>query len=67
MPIYEYKCQDCDNRFEKLQLSSDKDAPDCPSCDSGDVKRLMSAGFVRAKGIPTGSGGFKAPSCARCN
>jgi hypothetical protein len=27
------------------------------------VEKLMSAGCVRAHGIPTGSGGFKPPPC----
>ena len=32
MPIYEYRCQDCGTRFEKLVRASDADGPVCPSC-----------------------------------
>ena len=33
MPIYEYKCQDCGTKFEKLLRRSDEAAGlDCPSC-----------------------------------
>jgi len=33
MPIYEYKCQDCGSRFEKL-IRRESDVPEleCPSC-----------------------------------
>ncbi len=64
MPIYEYLCQDCQCQFEHLKLSVRDDEPQCPSCNSSKVKKLMSAGAVRPNGIPKGSGGFKAPSCA---
>jgi putative FmdB family regulatory protein len=63
MPIYEYLCSSCGHCFEKLHLSADKEKPDCPECTSRKVSRRMSAGNVRAQGIPTGSGGFKPPPC----
>ncbi len=64
MPIYEFMCEKCSHRFEELVLLSDKKKPVCPKCGSKMVKKLMSAGSVRPHGIPTGSGGFKAPSCS---
>ncbi len=64
MPIYEYLCKDCECQFEHLKLSAGEGDPPCPSCGSSRVKKLMSAGAVRPDGIPRGSGGFKAPSCA---
>jgi putative FmdB family regulatory protein len=63
MPIFEYVCEKCNHQFEQLILSSREPDPECPACQSGDVYKLMSAGVVRAHGIPTGSGGFKAPAC----
>ena len=63
MPIYEYQCKACCHCFEELVFSSRAPKPRCPKCDCADVQKLMSAGCVRAQGIPTGSGGFKAPSC----
>ncbi len=64
MPIYEYVCQDCDHQFEYLKFSASDDDPQCPSCNSPKVRKLISAGAVRPNGIARGSGGFKAPSCA---
>jgi len=64
MPIYEYVCEKCDHCFEHLTFSSSEPQPPCPKCNSKKIKRLMSAGCVRANGIPSGSGGFKQPSCA---
>ncbi len=52
MPIYEYRCLTCGERFEKLFLSINlmpaKTA--CPACQSREVQRLVSAPVVRAGG-----------------
>ena len=64
MPIYEYFCEKCDYCFEHLVFSANDSVPECPNCKYNNVKKLMSAGCVRPKGIATGSGGFKQPSCA---
>ncbi|MBN1426755.1 MAG: zinc ribbon domain-containing protein [Anaerolineae bacterium] len=49
MPIYEYKCPDCGEEFEKLVRGmSDADQVSCPTCNSDNVKRKMS--LVAAKG-----------------
>lgn len=64
MPIYEFVCGQCDHQFEVLFLSADEEMPECPKCGHRGVEKIMSAGSFRANGIPTGSGGFKAPSCA---
>ncbi len=66
MPIYEYRCKGCDHSFERLHSSADEAIPDCPECKSKKVKRLMSVGSVRPKGIASGSGGFEAPKCKYC-
>ncbi|MEW5908642.1 MAG: zinc ribbon domain-containing protein [Thermodesulfobacteriota bacterium] len=63
MPIYEYQCNRCCHCYEELVFSEKDALPKCPKCSSRDVKKLLSAGSVRPQGIPTGSGGFKAPSC----
>ena len=43
MPIYEYECAGCGQRFDKLIRNIEK-PPEivCPSCDSPDVQRLIS-------------------------
>lgn len=43
MPLYEYKCADCQRKFAKLVgMTSDSAEPQCPKCGSGDVKKLIS-------------------------
>lgn len=43
MPIYEYECQDCGTRFEKLaRLGDDSGKLTCPKCQSEAVVRLIS-------------------------
>ena len=41
MPIFEYECLKCRNRFEHLTLPSSS-APQCPSCRSEDLEKLIS-------------------------
>ncbi|MCO4743348.1 MAG: zinc ribbon domain-containing protein [Proteobacteria bacterium] len=48
MPIYEYACESCGHRFEKLVRMSD-DAPPCPECE-GAVRKLISASSFVLKG-----------------
>jgi putative FmdB family regulatory protein len=45
MPIYEYQCQACGEQFEKLFLSLSRVPAElhCPTCQSPDVRRLVSA------------------------
>ena len=38
MPMYEYTCKQCEERFEVLVRSSSSPAPICPSC-GGEVAR----------------------------
>ncbi|HET6173215.1 MAG TPA: zinc ribbon domain-containing protein [Gaiellales bacterium] len=42
MPIYEYRCAGCDDRFEELVSASATSAPPCPSCGATGAKRLFS-------------------------
>jgi len=43
MPIYEYRCDACNQCFEKLVFAGDTDDIACPECCSRKVRRLMSA------------------------
>ena len=64
MPIYEYVCEKCNSCFEHLTYSTSDAGPRCPKCKAKEVKKQMSAGCVRPKGLATGSGGFTPPACA---
>ena len=50
MPIYEFECTDCGERFERLQKLSDPDPTDCPSCGKPRVKRRLTAPAFRLAG-----------------
>ena len=50
MPIYEYLCNNCQFRLEKIQKFSDSPLVGCPSCDSPALKKLISAAAFRLKG-----------------
>lgn len=50
MPIYEYKCDECDHRLEKLQKISDEPAKTCPECGEDGLRKLVSAAAFKLKG-----------------
>lgn len=50
MPIYEFECADCGNRFDRLQKLSDADPTDCPSCSKLSVRRRVTAPSFRLAG-----------------
>lgn len=48
MPLYEYRCSACGERFTLLQpVSADAKGNPCPRCGSTATRRLISA-FARA-------------------
>jgi putative FmdB family regulatory protein len=49
MPLYEYECNDCEHRFERIQKFSDPLVSTCPVC-SGEVRKLLSSPAIRFKG-----------------
>jgi len=40
MPIYEYRCRDCDETFELLVRGSSP-SPECPECEGDSVERVL--------------------------
>ena len=43
MPIYEYKCTNCDNSFELIRSINDEDKNlKCPECSSSEVQKILS-------------------------
>jgi putative FmdB family regulatory protein len=51
MPLYEYRCDACGRRFEKIQKSfSDAPPETCELCGKGPVRKLMSSPAIQFKG-----------------
>jgi putative FmdB family regulatory protein len=49
MPIYEYECEKCGHRFEKIQKFSDPPLETCEKC-GGPIHKLQSAPAFQFKG-----------------
>jgi putative FmdB family regulatory protein len=49
MPLYEYQCDACRTRFERIQKFSDPPVDCCPSC-GGTVRKLLSSPAIQFKG-----------------
>jgi len=51
MPLYEYECESCHNRFERIiQKYSDPPPETCPACGKGPVRKLLSSPAIQFKG-----------------
>jgi putative FmdB family regulatory protein len=50
MPIYEYRCTDCDFQDEYLQKVSEPQLTACPSCGKPTFRKLVSAAGFHLKG-----------------
>lgn len=63
MPIFEYKCADCGEDFEKLIFG--KEAIRCPKCNSESVKKKFSTfGMSGVENPGTGGGSSACGSCS---
>jgi putative FmdB family regulatory protein len=60
MPIYDYRCTDCDERYDQLVRRAE-DVVTCPSCGSEHSERLLSV-FA---GIGTGGKPASTPDYSR--
>ncbi len=60
MPIYEYVCDDCGTKFEKL-LRRNEDALACPKCGQSHLTTALSTFATYANGKAKAS---EFPSCA---
>lgn len=67
MPIYEFACHDCGERFERLQVPSDP-RPACPACGRANVARRISliAGVPRSGSGNGASGGCGCGGACAC-
>ena len=50
MPIYEFECPTCGERFDRLQKLSDPDPDACPQCGAPGVRRRLTAPSFRLSG-----------------
>ena len=50
MPLYEYQCDACGNRFERIQRFSDPPVDVCPNCGAREVHKLLSTPAIQFKG-----------------
>lgn len=65
MPIYEFKCKQCDTRFDKLVRSmKDPEAAHCPKCGSKKTERSLSLFAVGSE--QAGKSAPSAGGCGRC-
>lgn len=60
MPLYEYECSKCGDRFEVIQGAHDAPFKDCEKeeCD-GEVKRVIGAAKIELKGSCWARDGYK--------
>jgi putative FmdB family regulatory protein len=49
MPLYEYECDACGHKFERIQKFSDPLEKQCPEC-GGAVQKLISSPAIQFKG-----------------
>ncbi len=49
MPLYEYQCEKCGHRFEKIERTSASTTKKCPKC-GGKAERLLAAPAFQFKG-----------------
>lgn len=63
MPLYEYRCNDCDHRFEVLQrMSAGAEGLSCPACGEARVAKQFST-FAGTVASGSKSAGSPAPAC----
>ena len=62
MPIFEYVCDDCGTKFEKLVRGTGTDAIVCPSCGESRVTTQFSTFAARANGDSKESAAPMCPS-----
>ena len=77
MPLYEYQCGSCGERFERIRKFSDAPLEVCPNC-GGPLRKLVSSpafhlkgsgwyatDYAKKSGEPAASGSEKPPSSGK--
>ncbi len=60
MPLFEYECTECGNKFEILVRGGEQ--PRCPKCGGDRVEKCLSVFAVSVKSQPAAP----APACGGC-
>lgn len=68
MPVIDFKCIECGEKFFEIVNSSNRNKVKCPKCGAGDIKQVFegkcnSAGAGKGGGCSSGSCG----SCSGCH
>ncbi|MBU0608239.1 MAG: zinc ribbon domain-containing protein [Armatimonadetes bacterium] len=64
MPLYEYRCENCDRTFEQMVAARNRDdGATCPDCGSKRVRRLISRFGIGKASL----GSSSASSCPTCS
>jgi len=62
MPIYEYVCKNCGNKFELIRFASDNDSDiECPECGEKKTAKVVSSPVGLQGSCQSCSGGGTSP------
>ncbi|MEA2013885.1 MAG: zinc ribbon domain-containing protein [Thermodesulfobacteriota bacterium] len=62
MPIYEYECKNCGNKFEIIRFASDNDEDiECPECSEKKTAKVVSSPAASCSPCQSCSGGGSSP------
>jgi putative FmdB family regulatory protein len=50
MPLYEFECEACQSRFERIQKFTDPNPDVCPACGKSPVRKMPSSPAIQFKG-----------------
>ena len=50
MPLYEFECEACKTRFDRIQKYTDPNPEVCPVCGKGPIRKMPSSPAIQFKG-----------------
>ena len=50
MPLYEFECEACKTRFDRIQKYIDPNPEVCPNCGKGPIRKMPSSPAIQFKG-----------------
>ena len=50
MPLYEFECEACKTRFDRIQKYTDPNPDVCPNCGKGPTRKMPSSPAIQFKG-----------------